>query len=259
MRFLIPTYHREDVPSLATLERNGIEASEITIGTQTAEDFAKITSKYADKDGLTIILKEDAHNAAGNRNQLLEWAANNGDDFVMMMDDDILEFETENLHGSITHSIELMKRYDITLLEWNTHGIDFERKLEPLWMDWGYCGCINLIDMAKLGETRLDEGFDITDDTEFQLRLITSGKHAAFLSTERAIMTPAGIFNAGNNDGEGLPTGGCSQIYSQGAWIVDRHIDMLYERYGRYGYLTKTTDASRKFIWLWSPTGYRKA
>lgn len=258
MRFLIPTYQREDVLSLATLERKGIDASDITIGTQTVEDFARIASKYADKDGLTVILKEDVHNVAGNRNQLLEWAVDNGDEFVMMMDDDILEFETENLDESISRSIELMKRYDITLMEWNTHGIDSERKVEPVWMDWNYCGCVNLIDMAKLGETRLDEDFDITEDMELPLRLITSGRHTAFLSTERARMVQSG-FNMNDDDREGSPTGGCAQFYDQGAWVADKHFNMLYERYGRYGYLTKTTDTSRKFIWFWSPTGYKEA
>lgn len=85
MKFLIPSYKRSDKQkTVMYLHGLGYTKQDITISTQTPEDFKAYSEKWGDK--AQIIFTPEAKNAAGNRNGLLK-TLEVGEKAVLLDDD----------------------------------------------------------------------------------------------------------------------------------------------------------------------------
>lgn len=93
----IPTYKRADKQiTLEFLKSIGIAKEQIVLATQVPEEYEYCKARYG--DDCIVIYREGVHNAAGNRNTILDYLE--PDSNVLILDDDICGFE-KNVGGKL--------------------------------------------------------------------------------------------------------------------------------------------------------------
>lgn len=106
------------------LEGYKVPKDRIFIGTQTSEDYEAYSSLYGTR--CNVILSENAENAAGNRNALLE-CASKGSTCLMLDDDEraavtgMLQDECDKFGKRLT---SYLKRYGLSKCRFSTYWAD---------------------------------------------------------------------------------------------------------------------------------------
>lgn len=189
MRFLIPSFHRCGACTSAVyLHECGVPREQIIIGTQTEDDYEAYSYKY---DRIATVTYREAHNCAGNRNNLLELAEKG--EPVVLMDDDIRKMQrydvpkkghgvATDLHGEgFARAVETLQRIKgkagarIAGIASHSNGINLER-MHRSGKKWETNKLLSGMFIVVDGGHRLfDEGYDCLDDFELCLRTLQSG------------------------------------------------------------------------------------
>lgn len=220
IRYGITSYHRPQCETLRTLLNMGAEPERILVHLNDQRDIEPYAERWEGKAELRYARK---YNAAGNRNNILEYLAGTRDDLVIL-DDDIRSFAAfDASYGkwgrwNTIEEIAELDRYmeecfakarevgaDIFGLTSTTNSMTTKGTLQAdgLWsvnknFMGGFTGIIN---RAR----RFDETYDVQDDYELNLRILKSGGKIIRrngLTSFRAPMTKA--------------AGGCKEFYDMG-------------------------------------------
>lgn len=247
MRFGIPSYKRVDGCKTAEcLHSLGVPRNELVISTQTQDDFDSYKARYG---RIATVINCDAHNCAGNRNNLLRWFDKG--ERVCLMDDDIrrlarydlpkdgsgygyfTDLDSE-LFASAFHTLEdAAERTGARLVGCSKHtNATILHRMMKNGKRWiaGKTISGHLLVMYA-GKETFDESYDCLDDIELALRLISGGKtvlNAAWLNVIK---------------GEDMHVkGGCMEVYKSGE--KERVLSRLIDEYGAICHLRSSKDGT---------------
>lgn len=231
MIFGIISYHRAEAQkTLDYLTKNGVPKDSILLSLNDPKDVERYRALYSER--AKIICKEKG-NAAGNRNNILEYIG--AGKRLVLLDDDVKWFEKwEEVgrqgkmrkipFGEVVQALEagfnLAEAYGSRVFGFyptsnplfikQTRESDGEYSFDRLFQG----GCMGII----TSEDRFDERVPVCDDYEFILRQISNGRGAIRINSYAAV-----------KDKDFTTTGGCYEAYKSGA--QKRALLMIAKKY----------------------------
>ena len=241
MRFLIPSYKRcGHVTTLHMLRGYGVQDSDVTISVQTYEDHETYAAAYP---GVRIVCRP-AHNAAGNRNTLLDTLSEG--ESAVLMDDDLRRIDKVVLLSdgkAVLAPLDeagffsmLDEGFSRALL-WGVQHIDNRVILAAsakkpfmrnVMLEGSFMGCVG-------GCVRFDEGFDIGEDYEACANAIERGLDTARLTR----------YCVRKHAPNGVAHGGCHEFYELGTEYRRACLQRIVKRYrGMVAFSSKKEDCT---------------
>lgn len=177
--YCIPTYKRENLPTLDMLRAAGVDRDRILVSTQTEEDFGVICHRYFK---YCTPLYREGKCVGDNRNYLMERCEQEGYDKIVMLDDDIKSIDIvsgkknrpltpQELEPTFAYCFAQAKRYNAPLFGFSYMTNPFF-KSDAIYKQALLQGTVMGFLDSKL---RFDESYIVKEDVELCCRLISSG------------------------------------------------------------------------------------
>lgn len=259
MRFLIPSYGRcGNVTTLDVLKEYGVSAADVTISTQTKEEYRRYSREYR---ACEVIYRE-ARNVAGQLNTLL--GTLDDGEVAFVMDDDLRSFaalvnnpaakvglslvraEAERFHSELQNMAAILadrpRSYVCTALPTDNtmnaatavkaDGPYSVNALSSMWLCAIRGGC-----------PEFDETFDAKEDYELQLRLITQGSDVVRVNT----CAPRTNYRTPNAIGASEGGRGFSYRSDKDMAALQR-LDAMYRPFVKADYKRMKITTDRRFV-----------
>lgn len=190
IRYGIASYHRPHCKTLKTLLDMGAEPERLLVHLNDRNDLALYKARW---DGKAELRYERKYNAAGNRNNILDYLADTEDDFIIL-DDDIRSFVAFDMNAGkwgrwnkIDDIRELDRYMEECFAKARSVGADIfgctsasnsmvtkgTIKSDGIWsVNKNFAGVISGITNKSI---RYDETYDTLEDYELNLRVLRRG------------------------------------------------------------------------------------
>lgn len=218
--YCIPTYKRENLPTLDMLRAAGVDRDRILVSTQTEEDFGVICHRYFK---YCTPLYREGKCVGDNRNYLMERCGQEGYNKIVMLDDDIKSIDIvsgkknrpltpQELEPTFAYCFAQAKRHNAPL--WGLYPVNnaFFQRTRTLRRSILIGTVMGITDNTL----RYDETYRIKEDYELCCRVMAQGRNCMRFDVLSA--------NAAHKS-----RGGCKDEWNKQSRIVYAHL--LAEKY----------------------------